>query len=115
MIHHHKEKVESLLTKLAGEFLSQEAGPNSLITVTRVIFNEKAKRALIYITALPEDQEQSAVSFAKRKSSEFREYVKKHSKIGFLPIFDFLIDTGEKNRQLIDEIAVKENIETDLH
>ena len=47
------------------------------------------------------------LAFAKRKRSEFREYLKKHSALQRLPTVDFEIDYGEKNRQRIDEISNK--------
>lgn len=108
MLNHHQEKVESLLARLVGEFLSHEAGPQSLITVTRIAFNEKAKSATVFITVLPETQEQAALAFAKRQSSDLREYVREHSKMGILPIFDFVIDIGEKNRQRVEDIAAQD-------
>lgn len=108
MSQHHQEKVESQIAKLAGEFLSQEAGPHSLITVTNVLFNEKTKRAMICITVMPESQENSALAFVKRKSSDFREYVRANSRIGILPVFDFVIDIGEKNRRFIEEVSAQD-------
>jgi len=102
---HRQEKVESLLTRVVGEFLSHEAGPMSLITVTRVAYNEKTKGATVFISVLPEDQEKPALAFVKRKSSELREYVKKLVNMRSLPVFEFIIDIGEKNRQRVDDIA----------
>ncbi len=102
----HQEKVESLLARLVGEFLSQEAGPVSLITVTRIAFNEKSKHATVFLSVLPEDKEANALAFAKRKSSELREYVRGKASLRILPIFEFVIDIGEKNRQRVEDISV---------
>ncbi len=106
---HHQEKVESLLTKLVGEFLSHEAGPMSLITVTRIAYNEKTKGATVFISVLPETQEKAALAFAKRKSSDLREYVKKFVNMRSLPVFEFIIDVGEKNRQRVDDISSQDD------
>jgi ribosome-binding factor A len=103
----HKEKTESLLARLVGEFLSHEAGPVSLITVTRVAFNEKSKHATVFLSVLPEDKEAGALAFAKRQSSELREYVREKAKLRVLPIFEFVIDIGEKNRQKVDGLTVE--------
>lgn len=100
-----KERTESLLTKLVGEFLAHEAGPASLITVTHIAFNEKAKRATIFLTVLPESKEKAALEFTHRRSSDLREYVRAHARLGILPVFDFVIDAGEKNRQFVDGVA----------
>ena len=44
------------------------------------------------------------MEFAKRKQKEFKEFVKDNSKLGRIPLLDFEIDAGEKNRQKIDGI-----------
>ncbi len=103
-----QEKIQSLLARHVGEFLSHEAGSMSLITVTRVIFNEKTKKADVFITVLPETQEKTALAFAKRKSSDLREYVKEKANMGVLPVFSFVIDIGEKNRQMVDAISAQD-------
>jgi ribosome-binding factor A len=104
----HLQKTESLLGRLVGEFLSQEAGPQSLVTVTRVSFNEKSKHATVYLSVLPETQEVAALAFVKRQSSNLREYVRARAKLRILPVFEFLIDIGEKNRQRLEEISAED-------
>ena len=105
-----QEKIESLLARHVGEFLSHEASPMSLITVTRVMYNEKAKKADVFITVLPETKEKTAVEFAQRKSHDLREYVREKANLGILPIFSFAIDIGEKNRQMVDKITAEDNL-----
>lgn len=107
---HHQEKVESALQKVVGEFINNEAGPMSLITVTRVTFNEKSKQAMVFLSVLPEDQEEKALAFTKRKSSELREHVRETAKLSVLPIFEFVIDIGEKNRQRVEDIAAQDSL-----
>ncbi len=102
---HRQEKIESLLAQKVAEFLSMEAGNMSLITVTRVAFNDKTKHATVFITVLPDSQEKTALAFAKRKSSDMREWIKERINMGSLPVFTFVIDIGEKNRQRVDDIA----------
>lgn len=80
----------------------------SLITVTNVRFNEKTKRALVMLTVLPENKEQTALDFVKRKSSEMRRFIKEKINMRILPIFDFVIDMGEKNRQMVDSISAQD-------
>lgn len=108
---HRQEKIESLLTQLAGTFLSHEAGPKSLITVTRVAYNEKTNHAVVCISVLPENREEDALAFAKRRSSDLRNFVKEHIKMRAVPVFDFLIDLGEKNRQRVDDILTTDNVQ----
>ncbi|NQV88655.1 MAG: hypothetical protein HQ402_03870 [Parcubacteria group bacterium] len=99
------EKMIELIKHLGAKFLQEESGPSSLITVTKATWNEKTKSSTIYFTAFPEEKEKTALLFAKRKRSDFREYFKEHSRTRSIPIFDFEIDLGEKNRQKIDELS----------
>lgn len=108
---HRQEKIESLLAQKVGEFLSMEAGNMSLITVTRVAFNDKTKQATVFITVLPDSQEKTALAFAKRKSSDMREWIKERINMGSLPVFSFVIDIGEKNRQRVDDLSAVSEVE----
>jgi len=92
--------------ELAARFFLLEANGSSLMTVTNAQVSDDGKRALIFFTVLPEDKEEEALEFAKRKRSDFKEFVKKESRLGRIPFFDFHIDVGEKNRQRIDEISI---------
>lgn len=93
------------LQHLAADYFAREAGPQSLMTVTRAVISPDRKNVTIYFSVLPESQEAPALRFAKRSRSEFREYVKEHSRLHPIPTIDFEIDIGEKNRQRIDELT----------
>lgn len=99
------EKTEHLIQKLAGEFIERESNRNSLITVTRVYIPSDLKRATILFTVLPEGQEENALNFLKRMRGEFKDYFKKHAKIGRIPFFDFELDKGEKLAQRIRDLS----------
>lgn len=99
------EKIEGLIQKLAGEFIERESNRNSLITVTRVYIPSDLKRANIMFTVLPEGQEENALNFLKRSRGEFKEYFKKHAKVGRIPFFDFELDKGEKIAQRIRDLS----------
>jgi ribosome-binding factor A len=98
-------KVREQVMHHAAEFLRNEGNLSSLITVTNAIFNEQNNTAVIFFTVFPEDKEHTALEFAKRKRADFREMVKDKMRIRAIPFFDFAIDKGEKNRQLIDNIG----------
>jgi ribosome-binding factor A len=100
-------KLENLIRELAADFLQRESNGSSLVTVTRVVLTDRVTKATILLSVLPEDKQQEAVEFARRKRGDFKEYVKKHSRIGRIPLFDFEIDIGEINRQRIDELSAK--------
>jgi ribosome-binding factor A len=99
------DKIEHLIQKLAGEFIERESNRNSLITVTRVYLPSDMTRAIIMCTVLPQEQEEQALNFLKRMRSDFKEYFKKHVKMGQIPFFDFEIDKGEKLAQRIRDLS----------
>ena len=93
------------IAHLAADFFARESNAQSLITVTHADVSPDLKNVRIYISVLPENLEDSALAFAKRNRTEFREYLKEHSALRFLPTIDFAIDYGEKNRQRIDDLT----------
>ena len=99
-----KEKIANYIKELSAEFLSRENNRSSLITVTSADVSPDLKRATVFITVLPDSKEPAALSFAKRKRGELREFLKKNMQIKTIPFIDIDIDLGEKNRQKIDEL-----------
>ena len=89
----------------AAFFLTHEASKESLITVTRAEVSPDLKNITIFMSVLPTEQEKPALAFAKRKRSDFRNYLKTKSALGRIPTIDFEIDYGEKNRQRIDDLT----------
>ena len=90
---------------LAGVFFARESNCVSLITVTHAGVSPDLRSVKIYFSVLPESYEKQALNFAKRSRTEFREYIKAHARMQYLPDVDFLLDLGEKNRQLIDALT----------
>ena len=99
------EKVREQIKHLAAEFLERESDRTTMITVTDARISDNFSRATIFFTVYPEDKEEVALSFANRHRSDLRDYTKKKMRIRRIPSFDFAIDKGEKNRQLIDELS----------
>lgn len=99
------DKLEGIIRRLAAEFIRDEGGKSSLITVTRVELNPSGKDAVIFFTTIPEKEEDTALKFLERKAPEFKYFVTKESRIGFPPHLRFKIDYGERNRQRLDEIS----------
>lgn len=98
------ERLKEILRDLGARFLMDGSNGSSLITVTSVIQRNGGKYATIFFTVFPEEYQKTALEFAKRKRSEFKAYVKEHSRLGHIPQLDFEIDLGEKNRQKIDSL-----------
>ena len=98
------DKVANLLAELAAEFLARESNRQSLITVTHARMSPDLKRATVVITVLPDEQEATALDFARRKRRELREYVKSRTKFRVLPFLDVEIDKGQKLEQRFNEL-----------
>lgn len=103
------DRIKEILRDLGARFLLLNGNGSSLITVTNVELTSRGKNATIFFTVFPAEFEKTALEFAKRKRSEFKEFVMDHSKLGRVPQLDFEIDTGEKNRQKIDILLNDEN------
>lgn len=98
------ERVAAQLKDFAAAFIAEEANTNPLITVMRVEISPDYRRATIFVTTIPDDKEDDALVFLKRKGSELRKYIAKHTKIKILPHLDFAIDYGERHRQHMDDV-----------
>ncbi len=98
------EKITNHIKELSATFIEKEAGPTSLITVTRVLLSSDNKRAKIMISVLPREKENAAYGFIRRNLGDLRKYVSKGLKINPIPFLEVEIDEGEKNRQRIDEL-----------
>ena len=101
------EKLKDQIHKWAAEFLQRESTGQSHITVTDVRIGNEAREATILFTVLPESKEEVALEFARRQLGDFRIFMGEKVKTGRMPYFHFDLDRGEKHRQRIDEIIIK--------
>lgn len=100
----HVESLEKELRKYTAEYISREASRMSLITVTRCEISADGKRAVLYVSVLPDRAEPIAIDFLKRHQDLIRDYIKKTSRVHIVPWLRFSLDKGEKNRQLVSEL-----------
>ena len=98
-------QVAEIIAHAAADYFARESNYESLITVTRADVSPDLKNAIIFLSVLPESAEENVLHFAKRSRADFRDFIKGKSRLKFLPNFDFEIDYGEKNRQLIDDLT----------
>jgi ribosome-binding factor A len=100
-----QEQMQERLREVAAEFLSRESNGQSLITVTAARIDERGQRAIVFITVLPDSEEQKALEFANRNKQEFGMYLLKKVRGMRIPKLEFMIDKGEKMRQRLDELS----------
>ena len=101
---HRHDRTAGVLKELAARFIQEVSSGKSLITVTHCKLSRDNSYATFFISVLPETEEARALEFAKRKRTELREFIEKESRIGKLPMVDFMLDLGDKNRVRVDEL-----------
>ena len=102
---HRSDKAASLLVHLAADFIAREAGRSTLITPLRADVSDDLKRATIFVSVFPTEEEAHALSFLSRNEDEFRAYLKKEARFALLPAVRFALDGGECSRQRLDELT----------
>ncbi len=103
-----QKRVSELIREIASKLISRETNRTSLITVTNVDISPDLKQCTLYVSVFPADAQDSALNFLKRKRRELKQEVRQNSNLRNIPFFDFDIDQGEKNRQKIEEIYLKD-------
>lgn len=103
MLTRKQEKIINVIKEVSAKFLQEQSDATSMITVTDCDLSNDLRQATIYISVFPEQFEDRALEFARRKLSELRDYLKKKSRLGIIPFFEIKIDLGEKGRQKMDE------------
>jgi ribosome-binding factor A len=101
----HTARTAELIAHEAAQFILRNAGPDSLITVTRAVPNTHGDRYTVFVSVLPDDKIRPALSFLDRQHEAFSEHLKRHARIRPLPRITFALDDGEKNRQRLDELS----------
>lgn len=104
---HRPEKVAGRLQEIISSFLNKEAGTQSIITVTRCAINRDLRKVVVFLSVFPENFEAEALSFAQRRRRELRSLIAKELPMKNIPLVEFEIDIGEKNRQEIDQLLDK--------
>lgn len=101
---HHIQREEEF-ARHAAAFINTQSNRQSLITVTRAMLSPDERKADIFFTVLPENKEAEVAFFLTRNRAEFRDYLKKHTgNLRHVPTVDFILDAGEKNRQMLDTL-----------
>lgn len=106
---HHIASSEKEIRKYAADYITRNASRLSLITITGIETSSDGKRAILYISVLPEKAELIALDFLRRRQDEVRQHILKHAKIRQMPWLRFGLDKGEKNRQIVEELLQDAN------
>jgi ribosome-binding factor A len=88
------KRATELIAHEAATFIAQEAGPNSLITVTRAESDKHGSQVRVFVSVFPIEEARSALAFLERQREAFSNHLKKHTHMR-LPHVDFLLENGE--------------------
>ena len=92
------------LQEIAADFVNLNSNHTSLITITDSKLTKKGDKITFLVSVFPEDAEGPAIGFLMRKRGECKRYLKEKTRIQRVPHVEFALDTGEKNRQKVDEL-----------
>lgn len=98
------ERMEHQIKDLAAQYVARHSNRQSLLTVTRVTLSSDLKHASVMLSVFPRTAEHGAIDFLNRNRDDFREFLKKRTKLHILPFANFYPDEGEYNRQRVSEI-----------
>ena len=105
-----EEKLKKQIMEHAAKFIELDANRNALITVTNCDISPKQNHATVYVTILPEKQEEEIIKDLEAKAGEMRKYIFDHLRIRAVPALKIVIDYGEKNRQRVEELSTQNAI-----
>jgi ribosome-binding factor A len=99
------EQLSQAIAEALSDFIARESTRTSLITITRVILTEDHARATALVSVLPDSAQKDVLHFLRRNRGEARSFLTKRGTMGRVPLIDFAIDIGERNRQRIEELS----------
>jgi ribosome-binding factor A len=100
-------KLTNIIKEQVANFVREEANSDPMITVTNLDLSPDSRKAIVFVTTIPDGKEQEALVFLKRNGTEIRNYLKKHARLKHIPHLDFMVDAGERHRQHMDELVRK--------
>ena len=104
-----KIRVAELIKEQLATYIRHEANSNPLITVTNIDLSPDMRRAIIFITTIPDGRENDALVFLKRHGRDMRNYLKQKARLKNIPHLEFMVDAGERHRQHMDELINEVN------
>jgi len=90
------ETARQILRDAAAQWLAREAGPQSLITITRAEVSSDFRNATLFLSVLPEEKSEAALGLARRNIPELKKFLKEHTKLPRAPYIDFTLEREEK-------------------
>lgn len=96
------DRAAEIVAREAAQFISREAGSESLITVISAQSVAHGDRILVFVSVYPVEKARAALAFLERQREAFSDYLKTHARLR-LPRIDFLLDNGEHSGEQLAE------------
>ena len=90
-----EHRAAEIIAREAARFIAQEAGTESLITVTRAQSAAHGDRMQVFVSVFPVEKAPAALAFLERQREAFSKHLKGHTHLR-LPRVDFLLENGEQ-------------------
>ncbi|MCR4333894.1 MAG: hypothetical protein NUV60_02685 [Patescibacteria group bacterium] len=94
-------RAAEIIAHEAAQFISREAGTESLITVIRAESVAHGERINLFVSVYPIEKARAALAFLERQREAFSDYLKQHARLR-LPRIEFMLDNGEPQQQQLD-------------
>lgn len=98
------DRLSEVIREAAAVFIEQETNGGSLITVTRVELTDNLKKAIIFVTVMPESKSDEAIAFLRRLRGDIHHDLVKNHRLPRAPMIDIMLDAGEKHRMHIEQL-----------
>lgn len=95
----------AIIAHEAAQFISREAGSDSLITVIRAESISHGDRVNVFVSVFPENKTLSALGFLERQREAFSDHLKTHVRLRPLPRVTFMPDNRTQTGEPVVEVA----------
>jgi len=93
---HQSDRAAEIVAREAAQFISREAGNESLITVIRAQSVAHGDRIMVFVSVFPIEKARSALAFLERQREAFSDHLKSNARMR-LPRIDFMLDNGDSS------------------
>lgn len=99
-----KGRATEIIAREAAQFITQEAGSGSLITVIRAQSAPRGDKVMVFVSVFPEERGRAAIAFLERHREAFSDHLKSHARLRPLPRIDFMLDNREVTGEPLTEL-----------
>lgn len=85
------ERIEALISELAGTFISERSTGKALLTVVGSKLSDDFARADVFVSVFPHEHAREAEQFLMRQAGDFRNFLHERSRMGKTPFITFVV------------------------